>query len=239
MKYFRPNDERAKWVKIGLSLAIITTVILTISNSFQLELLLRWADGAEVDMDEADFNDARQEIIVIAYYLFRVFAGVCFIFWFRRAYFNLHQKLKSLNFSDGWAAGAWFVPFINLGRPYRIMKELYTESEIWLKTKGVDVERASENYLIPWWVFWLITLFLGRIVDKMDAETVDDLIELTQVAIGAGVLEIIAGLLVWKVTIGYIKREQLMMKVERQEDRRGELSASSGKDEELTIAPTS
>lgn len=234
MKYFRSNEERGKWVKIALALTIITTLILTVSNIFQLELLLRWSGGAEVDLDEAEFNDSRQEIIVVAYYLFRIVTGICFILWFRRAYFNLHQKIKSLNFSDGWAVGAWLVPFINLGRPYRIMKELYTESAFWLKMKGVDVDKNHEQYLIPWWTFWLINMFLGRIVEKMDSETDDDLIELTQVSIGAGVLEIIAGLLAMKVTNDYIKREQLMMEVENLKEMNAELHLLPNLDEKIS-----
>lgn len=216
MRFFRDNEERGKWAKIGLSLIIITTIILTISNAFQLELLLRWNNGAEVDLDEADMNDSRQWIIVIGYYIFRIMGGITFILWFRRAYFNLHQKLKTLEFSEGWAAGSWFVPFLNLVRPYKIMKELFTESSFWLKMKGVDLSKSQEQFILPWWILWILTTILGRIVDKLPSETVDELIELTQFAIGAGIVEIIAGLLAFKLISSYIKREQLMMEVEKQ-----------------------
>ncbi|WP_057939030.1 DUF4328 domain-containing protein [Algoriphagus resistens] len=216
MKSFRDNEERGKWAKIGLSLIIVTTIILTISNAFQLELLLRWNNGAEVDLDEADMNDSRQWIIVIGYYMFRIVGGITFVLWFRRAYFNLHQKLKTLEFGEGWAAGSWFVPFVNLVRPYKIMKELFTESSFWLKMKGVEGSKSQEQLILPWWILWILTTVLGRIVDKLPSETVDELIELTQFAIGAGIVETIAGLLAFKLINSYIKREQLMMEVEKQ-----------------------
>ncbi|WP_192347076.1 DUF4328 domain-containing protein [Algoriphagus sp. Y33] len=214
MKKFRDNQERGKWAKIGLSLAITLTVILTVSNIFQLELLLRWSSGAEVDMFEAEMNDTRQEIIVIVYFLCMILAAISFLFWFRRAYFNLHQKLKTLEFNEGWAVGSWFVPFLNLVRPYKIMKELYSESAFWLKMKGIDVERDHDRYLLAWWILWIISTVVGRIVSKMAEDTLDDMIELTQVAIGAGILEIIVGLLAFKVISDYFKREQIMMEVE-------------------------
>src|SRR4249919_2196416 len=51
---------------------------------------------------------------------------VSFIMWFRRAYWNLHQvNVSAAHFPEGWAAGAWFVPFINLIRPYRIMQQIW------------------------------------------------------------------------------------------------------------------
>lgn len=148
--------------------------------------------------------------------MFRIVGGITFVLWFRRAYFNLHQKLKTLEFGEGWAAGSWFVPFVNLVRPYKIMKELFTESSFWLKMKGVEGSKSQEQLILPWWILWILTTVLGRIVDKLPSETVDELIELTQFAIGAGIVETIAGLLAFKLINSYIKREQLMMEVEKQ-----------------------
>lgn len=216
MKAFLPNAQRGKWAKISLTLTIIITLILTVSNVLQLELLTRWNNGGEVNMVEADLNDARQEIIAYVYYAIRILAVICFLLWFSRAYSNLHQKLQSLNFTEGWAVGAWFVPFINLGRPYRIMKELYTESTFWLKLKGINVQENGTQYIIPWWTFWLLIGLLGRIINKMPEETVEELIEMTQFAIGSGVMELIAGFLALKVVSDYTKREEYMMEIEKQ-----------------------
>ncbi|RZK31646.1 MAG: DUF4328 domain-containing protein, partial [Hymenobacter sp.] len=54
--------------------------------------------------------------------VFLVLVGLSYVFlilWLRRAYYNLHQ-LPGINpeYSDGWAAGAWFVPFLNFVRPF-------------------------------------------------------------------------------------------------------------------------
>ncbi|MCE7055046.1 DUF4328 domain-containing protein [Algoriphagus sp. AGSA1] len=244
MKSFKNNEERAKWAKIGLTLIIIITVILTVSNAFQLELLLGWNNGAEVDMNEAEINDTRQEIVVMAYYIFRCLGAVAFLLWFRRAYFNLHQKSKALNYDEGWAVGAWFVPILNLFRPYKIMKELYAESSFWLKTNGIKVNGEAGQYVLPWWLLWVLTTFLGRIVNKLPEETVSELVELTQVAIAAGIIEVIAALIALKVVHNYSNREKLMMDLEKQLELRNDrstapLDSAEGQDADQLISPLS
>ncbi len=68
--------------------------------------------------------------------------------WFRRAYFNLHQKVSYLSHSEGWAAGSWFVPIVNLYRPYQIMKEIYVETKELFTKRGLSEKVGySTNYL--------------------------------------------------------------------------------------------
>lgn len=52
------------------------------------------------------------------------------IMWFRRAYHNPYKiGISYLSYSEGWAAGAWFVPFMNLVRPFTIMKEIWNKTQ--------------------------------------------------------------------------------------------------------------
>lgn len=81
-----------------------------------------------------------------------------FIRWFRRAYFNLHQLNEpSLGRSEGWAAGAWFVPVLNFFLPYRIGREIwdYTQRSIPGKT---DYRSSS---LVGWWWFGFLLSYYG------------------------------------------------------------------------------
>ncbi|QYO65100.1 DUF4328 domain-containing protein [Leptolyngbya sp. 7M] len=44
---------------------------------------------------------------------------VLFLVWLYRAHKNLFSlKPTHLDFSPGWAVGWWFIPFLNLVRPY-------------------------------------------------------------------------------------------------------------------------
>jgi hypothetical protein len=82
---------------------------------------------------------------------------ITFIQWFRRAYYNLHTKVNDLTYSEGWAIGCWFLPIINLYRPYKIMKELYDETEN-LLTERIDnyIIRPRISLIEWWWLLYII-----------------------------------------------------------------------------------
>lgn len=80
---------------------------------------------------------------------------VFLIRWLRRAYYNLHQ-LPTIqpDYPEGWAAGAWFVPFINLARPFTIMRE------VWQDTQRVAFGQVIvPATLVGWW--WAAQLLGG------------------------------------------------------------------------------
>ena len=63
------------------------------------------------------------------------------------AYKNL-STWHATRFRSGWAIGGWFVPFLNLVRPYQIAKELASYS-------GPN-ETAPTNALPLWWALVII-----------------------------------------------------------------------------------
>lgn len=217
MKKFRNNESRAKWTKTFLILTMIFTGALMVSNYFQLRLIQSWIRGEDVYMLDAEMNDTIQGLISISTLVCMIALLIFFISWFRRAYFNLHQKLKHLNHSEGWAAGAWFVPFLNLYRPYQIAKEIFEESIFYLRTKGIQISDNKNGLLISWWILHLITNFLGRILWKMPEETLEQIEEYTQFALVSGALNFVFFGFSLYLLNTYVEREKLMMEAERNE----------------------
>lgn len=94
------------------------------------------------------------KIEMVQYLLFFALA-ITFIMWFRRAYHNLHQlKAEGLSHSEGWAVGAWFVPFLNLGLPCILMKQIWTKT-FKLAMQGNEKEKKA-GIVGWWWTFYLI-----------------------------------------------------------------------------------
>ncbi len=130
-------------------------------------------------------------VLVIASY-------VTLIMWLRRAYYNLHQ-LPDIRpeYSDGWAAGAWFVPFINFWRPYTIMRE------VWQDTQRAALGRLVEptTLLGWWWAAFIIKLIIARITWHMgssfdsDTFTQEDMLA-TSLDAGA---QFIAAIFTWYI----------------------------------------
>jgi hypothetical protein len=116
-------------------------------------------------------------LLGVMYLVMLIASYVYLIMWLRRAYYNLHQ-VPGIHpeYSDGWAAGAWFVPFLNFVRPYTIMRE------VWRDTQRAAWGRIVEpgTVLGWWWAAFIIKLILGRITSKMgsnsDGVTQEDLL---------------------------------------------------------------
>ena len=218
----RPNEQRAKtaitllWIVLALEIASL------ISACLQYNLIQTVANGGDISSEAADANDLRQQAIAIMYTLAYIGCAITFIAWFRRAYFNLNQKLY-LSQTDGWAAGSWFVPILNLFRPYQMMKELYVETRELLLQKNCSPVNLGTTLLGWWWTLWIVSNFLGRFVFRysMSAETVDEILTSTMANITSNIIGIPLALLAIRVIKNYAAVEPLLYQMEEEEQPEG------------------
>lgn len=97
-----------------------------VSELALLDFVLDIMSGGPFDEATADTIDATQALIAIVRLLLQIASVVTFLWWFHRAYKNLHVAgVPNLRFSPSWAIGGFFVPILNLYRPYHIMKEVW------------------------------------------------------------------------------------------------------------------
>jgi Domain of unknown function (DUF4328) len=193
----RENSQRAKntilvfWVLLGL-------IVVTIASTYMEYNLLSKMSRGDFTMDEAEANDRRQQIIAVIRLGVYIAAIIVFIMWFRRAYFNLREyfNLKEVN---GMAAGAWFIPFMNLWVPFRMMKEIwnYTQAK---STEG-DAQPKYESTVIVgwWWFFWITGNIIGNIVARriFDKDAgVQEAMNLDMITIISDIFDVVALVLI-------------------------------------------
>lgn len=216
----RPNTQRAKtaiiliWVVMGLQ------IVSLYSSYLQDQLLSESGDGAFISEEVATANDTRESIIGFVVLAAYVTSMITFIQWFRRAYYNLHLRVKTLRHSEGWAAGAWFVPIVGLFWPYQIMMDLYKQTTAYLKRKGVPIEKEPRTELVGgWWTFWVISAVLGQVSFRlsMHAETIDALADSTVADMLSCILDIPLAILAVAVIKGYARLEPLLASVKDEE----------------------
>lgn len=186
----RPNRQRAT--------QIITIFYFVIGYSIASLGLVTWQyflftgfqnDPENIDLGLAGLSDKLDIVAGIIGVVVNVITIVYFIRWFRRAYYNLHAiQSPEVTQSEGWAAGAWFVPFLNLVRPYQIMREIWTGTQRALPHKYPDM--APVGLLGVWWAFYLVMSIASNISVRM-AMNVQDLDDLTNSAIASIVVEVI------------------------------------------------
>jgi sRNA-binding regulator protein Hfq len=136
LEQLRPNHTRANWAVILIYIVLGIEIATLITGYLNYDLLIRKDAGSNILPDFETTITTIIEIIALFYGIAYLISSITFIRWFRRAYFNLHLMVDDLNHTEGWAAGAWFVPFTNLVRPFQIMTELYNRTKIVLIDKS-------------------------------------------------------------------------------------------------------
>jgi hypothetical protein len=109
-------------------------------------------------------------------------AGIAFLVWFHRACANAWALgAFPMSVTPGWAVGGFFVPFLNLVRPFQAMRETWV---------GSRRDHAHGSSIIGlWWGTWLASGVLGWVGTKIESVEVDAFSFLIRVA--SGILVII------------------------------------------------
>jgi hypothetical protein len=210
----KSNEQRAKILISFIWIVLVLEFISLFSSVLQYNLLQTASNGGQIANEAANANDLREQIIGILYLIAYIISGITFIMWFRRAYFNLHQRVKNLSFSEGWAAGSWFVPFVNLYRPYQIMKELYEETKKYFRDKDeLSQIDLSTKFLGFWWTMWILNGIFGQIIFRLsrNADTLSEFLTITILSIISGFLGIGLGIVTLRIIKDYSKIEGLLI----------------------------
>lgn len=197
-KEFRDLTFLTFILKTAIGAYLVIAVIGLWSGWLELDLLGRVARGAVVSDAEAAANDSRQAVVGILYLIVFVVTGFPFLRW---TYFSNQnaQFLTSddLEFTPGWAVGWYFIPIMNLWKPYQALKETFKASN---PDSAEDWRYAAHPEIMPlWWTLWILSGFLGRAVwsASLNAETLDELINLSWLTLVSDFLDLSLGIVLF------------------------------------------
>lgn len=195
MLLIKDNSKRSREVIIFFWIYIAMSVLSIIGGFYQYNLVSNiLSNTSAITTEAAATNDLIQRIASLASIGSFIILAVFFIRWFRRAYYNLHALpgvYASLD--EGWAAGAWFVPLLNLVRPYQIMKEIWEGTQQFLSHRITPRSSALVN---SWWAIYLGTNIFSGIASRMvsGSANLEDLKTNTIVYILSEVMSIVAAI---------------------------------------------
>lgn len=230
MNPLKNNENRAKNALSLLWIIFIMYFVLIFSDILQTLMLNDIKSGITVSMEKFQLNDLRQLIVSYLYLAIFIISAITFILWFRRAYYNLHQKVTYLNYSEGWAAGAWFVPVVFLFYPLQIMKELYYETHELLEKNQIQPKAKNNQLLIGfWWALWIIVELLSRyeFIKMRSATTVDDVLFLTNFSIVSTILALVNTILIIKLVKDYALLESQLYTISEESDNTSAIEENS------------
>lgn len=164
----KPNSQRAKNAIIGLYVAMGAAAIMLLTEFYTLFVL---TGAVPLSYDMYSFYDGVMILGAVINLGAYVACAIVFIQWFRRAYYNLHKLIPSsqLRYSEGWAAGAWFIPIFSLFGPYQIATDLFKKSEnLLVENNMMDRKPGLHKIAGWWWGLWVTHNVLGNISSRMD-----------------------------------------------------------------------
>lgn len=199
---FESGHQRAVLVMGLLVIGMLTDIMGVGSGYMELNLYKRIQAGQAVTDAEIDQSDQRQVLIGLLQMGVYFVTVILFLMWFHRAHRNLPSLgAKHLKFSPGWAVGGFFVPFLNLVRPYHVMKEVRAGSDP--STVGGSASWGSALVGL-WWTGWIVMGIVSQISFRMsiNAEQIQSFISANQVTLAADVISIPAAILALLVVRG-------------------------------------
>jgi hypothetical protein len=147
------------WVSLGVG------VVSLVSDGAQLSLV-----SSDYTREAGAANDARQQLVGLISIAVFIVTGITFLKWIYRANFNSRGfGAREMKFTPGWSVGYYFIPFLNLVRPYQAMKEIWQASKNPLNWQS----QQCSGLLGWWWALWLINSFLGQISFRLSLHARD------------------------------------------------------------------
>jgi Domain of unknown function (DUF4328) len=202
---FRDPTTITKILVVILWVVLALDVVAVVSGLFEYQLLQQIQSG---DINGPDLRDAaaaddlRQRIIGLSQFSLYIVTVIVFGRWI----YVLNSNKKplgagDLQFSPGWAVGWFFIPILNLWKPYQAMKELWQVS-----ANPLHWQSQERGGLLPWWWFlWILSNVLGQISFRLSigATDVSTIVasNLTDIFADAGsvALEIVAIIMVSRI----------------------------------------
>ena len=151
------------------SLAVLGVILIVSAFYYyaEIDFVHQLRAGSSVTQTDATGMVRTRSLINLVYLSAWVTTALFFSLWTYRITKNLLPlDYRDQRFSPGWSVGWWFIPVLNLLRPYQVMKEIWQGS---FPNAGADRQPAP---LIPptslllgwWWAAWLIGLWATEAV---------------------------------------------------------------------------
>jgi hypothetical protein len=182
-----------------------------VSDSSYGQLIQRVLDGRPVLMSEIQAADGRQTAIGWGQLALFLATGIVFVVWFEQAYENVARLgVGGLRWSRRWAAGAWFVPFLNFVRPKAIANDIWRGSDPALPANSVVPEGSVPWFLNVWWIGFLVSGIFSRISFQAyrSAATLSALNSATTVDLAGDAIDIVAAVFAIIVVVELTRRQR-------------------------------
>ena len=202
---FQTVEGLARFLLLAFVLCAAADAVSLSAGFAQDAMLADLAAGVEFTDEELDTNDEFYAMTGIMQLIPFLLSSIVFLVWINRASKNLRAfGGPTPRFSSGWAVGYWFVPILNLFRPFLVVREIWERS-----AEAAGKPGASTATVGLWWMVWLIyciaqrafSASLRQAESQDQTELIAGLRFSTQIGIASDSASIVAAVLVFVVVL--------------------------------------
>jgi hypothetical protein len=163
-KTFRPNQGRAWLATVGIGSVVAFTPLMSVLAAVEHFWMPDWeySDEPSALAFGAAYGSAGVATVV-AYFI----GVIGFLLWLHRTVANAEALGRGVrNVSPGAAVLYWFIPILNLFRPYHVVTALYRRSD---PDTTLSTDWVARRDWIPsvWWGTWVFSTLAGNVSGRM------------------------------------------------------------------------
>lgn len=160
---FRGIRGLTRLLNVFLTLGAVMALLCLVMTVSMPGLFIR-GNGSEAELLA---SATRQQFLDLLFGGLAVATAITFGNWIVRANRNARALCAhGLRVSPGWAVGFFFIPLVNLWRPYQAMKDLWRASESPNDWGSVPVGAVVRN----WWTLWILHGGIGYLAMRIEIE---------------------------------------------------------------------
>lgn len=168
------NEQKGKKVILSFKINILLSLLILGSIIWQYMIIQEFPNNHPIPIEILSTPEQIQNIIHVGVLLSTITCCIIFLLWFKREYHNLHAINPKLKYKEAWAIWSWFIPVINLWRPYQIMKEIYIHATT---TEKKEIHPEEEEIITTpiidlWWLLWIASNVLSQVNNRLPETTI-------------------------------------------------------------------
>lgn len=206
--------SRGGYAVAALRFALVTDVAMLCASLVNLLLYTRMQSGDDVGDDQLAAMEAAGSLIGTVSLVAMVAGAVCFIRWLMQARRNVDALgARGLAHSPQWALWGWFVPIMNLFRPYQVVDEVWRGSDPQPGRPLGTMSESAPGWMTAWWGCWLVAGVLSQFAFRLQVDLEEPaapaaLLQIERLLSIAGVLSVAAAVLAIRLVRGIDARQR-------------------------------
>jgi hypothetical protein len=180
-------------------------IILTIIGAALSIASMVYEATGDLSSDVVFFSDPWLASLLAISILVGILEFILFLLWYYRNHRNLGALGASeLRFTPGWAVVWWFIPILNLWKPYQVTVEVMKASDPAIGRTDSETRKTMRRppYVLAWWLFNFMAvgvIILAYIIASPEAEVATRAPEMSWFVVVQVIITVIGSWLTIKV----------------------------------------